>query len=398
MEQRRLGLIRKPVICVKNHLLDQFRDEFLWAYPQARVLCADTDALEGDGRRQFIARCAAESPDAIIMTRGAFEAIPLTREGHEAYLDYMKQMFTVHAASVADSVADQETLLAEFEQKLRDYFDPGAQEDDDKEQHEEQGRARRKRKVEQDPGMCWEQMGIDYICVDESQDFNNLWVPSSEPGMGIGFVHRSIDLEMKLHAIRRRYGSRAGALATGTPVTNKIAQFYVLQRYLRPERLAKAGFAGYAPWAATYTEPEQRLEMKAGGGFGLVTRMRLINFPELLLDLHYFGDFKDADDIGLQRPAIRGGKAEIRGIPAVTELTAYQGTLPERYGKAKGGRKRKGDDTVVAVIGDGFRAAQDLRLVKAYHGEKPALTDEPQKIDHIADDVYGEWLAHRDDT
>ena len=133
--------------------------------------------------------------------------------------------------------------------------------------------------------------------------------------MAIDFVHRSIDLEMKLHATRRRYGSRVCTLATGTPVTNKIPQFYVLQRYLRPERLKKAGFAGYAPWAATYTEPEQRLEMKADGGFGLVTRMRLINFPELLLDLHYFGDFKDADDIGMQRPAIRGGKPEIRGFP-----------------------------------------------------------------------------------
>ena len=102
MEQKRLGLIRKPVICVKNHLLDQFRDEFLWAYPQARIMCADTDDLAGDGRRQFIARCAAENPDAIIMTRGAFESIPLTPEGHEAYLDYMKQMFAVHAEAVTE--------------------------------------------------------------------------------------------------------------------------------------------------------------------------------------------------------------------------------------------------------------------------------------------------------
>ena len=124
MEQKRLGLIRKPVICVKNHLLDQFRDEFLWAYPQARILCADTYDLEGEGRRQFIARCAAENPDAIIMTRGAFESIPLTPEGHEAYLDYMKQMFAVHAEAVTESVKDEETLLAEFEQRLRAYFDP----------------------------------------------------------------------------------------------------------------------------------------------------------------------------------------------------------------------------------------------------------------------------------
>ena len=396
MEQKRLGLIRKPVICVKNHLLDQFRDEFLWAYPQARILCAGTDDLDGEGRRQFIARCAAENPDAIIMTRGAFESIPLTPEGHEAYLDYMKQMFAVHAEAVTNTVKDEETLLAEFEQRLRAYFDPDAQQDDEEEG--EPDRKRGKRKVEQDPAVCWEQMGADYICVDESQDFNNLWVPSYEPGMAINFVHRSIDLEMKLHATRARYGSRVCTLATGTPVTNKIPQFYVLQRYLRPERLQKAGFAGYAPWAATYTEPEQRLEMKADGGFGLVTRMRLINFPELLLDLHYFGDFKDAGDIGMQRPAIRGGKPEIRGVPAVPELTEYQATLPERYNKAKGGKKRKGDDTVVSVIGDGFRAAQDLRLVKARHGVPPRMTDEPQKIDRIADDVYAEWLAHRDDA
>ena len=243
MEQKRLGLIRKPVICVKNHLLDQFRDEFLWAYPQARILCADTSDLEGEGRRLFIARCAAENPDAIIMTRGAFESIPLTPEGHEAYLDYMKQMFAVHAEAVTESVKDEETLLAEFEQRLRAYFDPDFQEDEDEDQ-DGPDRKPRKRKVEQDPAMCWEQMGIDYVCVDESQDFNNLWVPSDEPGMAIGFTHRAIDLEMKLHAIRRRYGSRAGALATGTPVTNKIAQFYVLQRYLRPERLQAAGFAG----------------------------------------------------------------------------------------------------------------------------------------------------------
>jgi N12 class adenine-specific DNA methylase len=397
MEQKRLGLIRKPVICVKNHLLDQFRDEFLWAYPQARVLCADTGDLQGEGRRQFIARCASENPDAIIMTRGAFESIPLTPEGHEAYLDYMKQMFAVHAEAVADTVKEEETLLAEFEQRLRAYFDPDAQQDDDED--EEPDRKRGKRKVEQDPAVCWEQMGIDYICIDESQDYNNLWVPSDEPGMAIDFVHRSIDLEMKLHATRARYGSRVCTLATGTPVTNKIPQFYVLQRYLRPERLQKAGFAGFTPWAATYTEPEQRLEMKANGTFGMVTRMRLINVPELLLDLHYFGDFKDADDIGMKRPAIRGGKPEIRGVPAVTELLDYQATLPERYNKAKGGgKKHKGDDTVVAVLGDGFRAAQDLRLVKARHGAQPRMTDEPQKIDHIADDVYAEWLAHRDDV
>ena len=194
--------------------------------------------------------------------------------------------------------------------------------------------------------MCWEQTGADFICVDESQDFNNLWIPSDDPGMAIGFVHRSIDLEMKFHAIRRRYGSRAC-------LRHRNPRHQQDHPVLRPAAIPAARSGSRrraspadAPWAATYSEAEQRLEMKADGGFSLVARMRLINFPELLLDLHYFGDFKDADDIGLKRPAIRGGKPEIRGNPAVTELVDYQShpsrAVPRGQGRQKGEGRRHG--------------------------------------------------------
>ena len=201
-------------------------------------MCADSDDLKGDGRRNFIARGAAENPDAIIMTQRGFETIPLTREGHEAYLAYMKEMFQVQAEADTDSVKDQVTMLTEFEEKLRAYFDPDADpardEDDDQEQRGRAKKKKAKRRIEQDPGLCWEQLGADYIVVDESQDFNNLWVPSAEPGMAIGFTHRAIDLEMKLHATRARYGNRVATFATGTAVTNKIPQFYVLLRLPGP--------------------------------------------------------------------------------------------------------------------------------------------------------------------
>ena len=190
MEQKRLGLIRKPVFVVKNHLLEQFRDEFLWAYPQAQVMCADSPDLAGDGRRHFVARAAAENPDAIIMTQRGFETIPLTPAGHQAYLDYMEDMYQVHAESETDSVKDQETMLHEFSQRLRAYFDPeyAKGEDDEEETAAEAGKKKAKKRVEQDPAMCWEHIGADYIVTDESQDYGNLWVPSAEPGMGIGFV------------------------------------------------------------------------------------------------------------------------------------------------------------------------------------------------------------------
>ena len=398
MEQKRLGLIRKPVFVVKNHLLEQFADEFLWAYPQAQVMCADSPDLAGDGRRQFVARAAAENPDAIIMTQRGFETIPLTPAGHQAYLDYMEDMYQVHAESETDSVKDQETMLEEFSQRLRAYFDPeyAKGEDEEEKTAAEGGKRKAKKRVEQDPAMCWEHIGADYIVTDESQDYGNLWVPSSEPGMGIGFTHRAIDMHMKLQAVRARHGSRVGTFASGTAVTNKIAQIYNLMVYLIPEQLQDAGFVGFAPWAATFTEAEQRLEMKADGGFGLVTRHRLINVQELLLMLHGFCDFKDAGDVGIPRPAIRGGKPEIKGIPGPPELYDWQATLPERYHEARKGRKKeKGDDTVVAVLGDGFRAGQDLRLVHPSHGAHPDPPSEPQKIDYIADDIIAEWRVQR---
>ena len=166
------------------------------------------------------------------MTQRGFESIPLTPQGHEAYLAYMKDMFEVHAESEKDSVKDQVTMITEFEEQLRAYFDPDfvpkkgkkahGDADDDAPGAEAKGKKKAKKRVEQDPLLCWEQLGADYILVDESQDFNNLWVPSAEPGMAIGLTHRAIDLEAKLFVSRARYVPRVTTFATGTPVTARF--------------------------------------------------------------------------------------------------------------------------------------------------------------------------------
>lgn len=398
MEQKRLGLIRKPVFVVKNNLLEQFRNEFIWAYPQARVLCADSPDLAGDGRRHFLARAAAETPDAIIMTQRGFEAIPLTPQGHRDYIAFMEDQYRAALDAKDTSVKDRETSMTELSEYLSAYFDPkyinAKKEADDA--RDGVTRQRSKSRVDQDPAVSWEHMGADAILADESQEYMNLFVPSDEPGMGIGFTHKAIDLHMKTWTMQRQHGERGLTFASGTAVTNKIAQYWNLYMFLRPGRLKEAGFDSFTTWAATFTETEQRLEMKADGTFGLVTRHKLINLPEFLADLHDFCDFKDADRVGIPRPGIRGGKPELNGNPGPPELYDYYKTLPPRYRAARTGKKHKGDDTVVTVLGDGFRAAQDLRLLGTpAHGPAPAPASEPQKLDYLADDIYQEWLAQR---
>ena len=87
MELRRLHLARKPAIIVPNHMLEQFSREFLQLYPQAKVLVTQREDLQADRRRQFVARCATGDWDAVIMSRSAFERIPISAEAQHAYLD-----------------------------------------------------------------------------------------------------------------------------------------------------------------------------------------------------------------------------------------------------------------------------------------------------------------------
>ena len=84
VELKRLGMVRKPVIVVPNHMLEQFSREFLQLYPQARVLAAGSDQLSKDNRRRFVARVASNDWDAVVMTRSAFERIPVSVRGRQA--------------------------------------------------------------------------------------------------------------------------------------------------------------------------------------------------------------------------------------------------------------------------------------------------------------------------
>lgn len=66
---------------------DQFSREWLQAYPQARILTCGTEDLVKDKRQLFVARAATGEWDAVIMSRSAFEKIPVSKDTEEAYLD-----------------------------------------------------------------------------------------------------------------------------------------------------------------------------------------------------------------------------------------------------------------------------------------------------------------------
>ncbi|RBM18128.1 helicase [Prauserella sp. PE36] len=383
MELRRLGLVRKPCVVVPNHMLEQFSREWAQLYPQAKLLAASTDDLAGPKRRQFVARCATGDYDAVIMTRGAFERIPMSTEAERDYLDreveaMRAQLERVQARSESPlGVKRMQAALQRTEERLKD-----------------------KLSKPRDPGLTFEATGIDYLVVDEAHGYKNLRTPSNIPGAAIDGSQRASDLDMKLHYLRERHGERVGTFATATPIANSITEAYVMQRYLRPDLLDAAGIEDFDSWAATFGESVTGIELSPdGSSFRMQTRFaKFRNVPELLRMWHVSADIKTAADLNLATPELAprasDGKREPEtiSVPASPELTDYITDLADRADRVRARLVEPHVDNMLKISSDGRAAALDLRLVD-YDGEI-----DNTKIHYVAERVAAIHAAHRDDV
>ena len=73
MESKRLGLCRKSLFAVPNHLVEQWASEFLRLYPAANILVTTKKDFEARNRKRFCARIATGDYDAVIMGHSQFE-------------------------------------------------------------------------------------------------------------------------------------------------------------------------------------------------------------------------------------------------------------------------------------------------------------------------------------
>ena len=73
--------ISKPCHVVPNHMLAQYTAEFVRLYPNAAVLMAAKEDLEGDRRRELVSRIATGDWDAVVITHSSFERIKMSLLG-----------------------------------------------------------------------------------------------------------------------------------------------------------------------------------------------------------------------------------------------------------------------------------------------------------------------------
>jgi N12 class adenine-specific DNA methylase len=395
MEMRRLGLVRKPAIVVPNHMLDQFSREFLQLYPQAKILAASINDLSADRRKLFVARAATDDWDAIILTRTAFLKLPVSKEEMKKYRENeTAPMREALKRAVREGTASQrkqsEKLILAHEEKLKARMDK-----------------------EKDKGITFEQTGIDYLVVDELHDYKNLTTVSNISDANISGSSRATDLHMKVEYLRRTHGGRCITGATATPIANSVTEAYVMQRYLRPDLLLKAGITDFDTWAGTFGETVTEIEMPPdGGNWRLKTRFaRFKNVPELLQMWHVAADVKTAVDLNLPTPefALRpGGKRgpETIVVEPTLETIRYMTRLGERADAVRSGLVEPSEDNMLKISSDGRAVALDARLLsRRYQNlsiDEPEplglfeLEKPPTKIDVAADKISEIWRESKD--
>ena len=376
MELKRLGLARKPMFSVPNHMLGQFSTELLTLYPGANILVAGKEDFESKNRKKLFSRIATGNWDAVIVTHSGFERIPLARETQERFFEEQLHELEMIKRQHADSsnrrlVKEIEKAKKRLEAKL-------------------QALAAEHKK---DNTLTFEELGVDRIFVDEAHYFKNLFYVTKMTriaGLPQTASERAFDMYLKVRHVQSLNGGGGVVFATGTPIANSMAEMFTMQRYLQPDALKKHNLHHFDSWAATFGEPVTAMELSPdGAGYRLNTRFaRFINVPELMQMFRQSADVQTAAMLNLPRPKLDGEKPAIRNAPATEELREFVQELAARAERLKTGRIDPREDNMLKITSEGRKAALDLRLMF------PSARDEPQaKVNQAVENIHQIWQA-----
>ncbi len=398
MEQQRLGLVQKPLIVVPNHLLGQFENEWLQAYPAANLLSADITRVNTPARRaEFFAQATASRWDAIIVSESAFGKLSVS---DATAVEFMQQEVEKFEGALAYArEAGDKLSVAEIEKKKL------------KLEQDVEKKLNAIKRSSDSSALTFEQLGIDYLVVDEAHAYKNLAVAAGgrTADLGSSGSNRATDMAMKIDWLRRNVSERCVTMATATPVANSMAEMFVMMRYLRPSVLADAGVDSFPAWVAQFARKEQTVEIKSTGKPTVMERFTTFqNVPELLRLWHAFADVKLAADLDLPVPLIAQREdGQRRAVTHEVELGPIMREFQERLDHRDAAIRQKmvspREDNPLVLADDGTTFALDDRLFNDERAQR-ALGDldtswiEERKIDVVARQVLKVYEETKDNV
>lgn len=398
MEMRRMGLIRKPLFAVPNHLVEQWAADFVRLYPSANILAVGKDDFSRDRRKMLFARIATGEWDAVIIAHSQLQRIAVPKSYQVEFL-YEQLSELESALHLLDSSDGHHRTVKRAEQK-RDQIKETI-----KAKLDDTGR-------DQDvPDMV--EMGVDTLVVDEAHAFKNLCFTTGKHNVaGIGNPEgsaKAFDLYLKTRYLASTQDGRGVFFLSGTPISNSLSEMFTIQRYLAHDDLVQRGIHHFDLWANTFAHETVEFELDSSGR-GLKPKTvlkRFSNVPEMMAIYRRIADtltlsqlkqlHKQATGEDWPIPGVVGGGPENVVVPAGEVLSGYidQVIIPrmQKVCGEKGRRPDPREDNMLRITNDARLAALDVRLRIANAADDPESKVNAALRNTL--DIYHEWTDRR---
>ena len=364
MENKRLGKANKPLLIVPNNITAQFKNDFYRLYPNANILYADEKSFETKKRKRFLSKIAQNDYDAIIMGQSQFDLLKISKErriesiGNEIQ-NIIDEMSELDKNEDRLTIKILERTKKSLEKNLEKLMDS-----------------------KEESILDFEQLGIDALYVDEAHLYKNLYFTTklrNIAGINQTASQKALNLKMKIDYIEEIGGKVT--FATGTPISNTMAEMYTMQRYLMGDLLREQGIYNFDSWQRIFASTETKLEISpAGNGFQLKTRFsNFRNIPELMNLYNSVADVVTTEMINLPVPK---HTKEVLEAETSEELAIEMTSFGKRAEACKNGKDPR-EDNMLKIVNEGRYAGLDIRHINEDYPDY-----EDSKVNLVVNKVY----------
>lgn len=312
MEMRRMGIAKKPMIVALKSTVSQIAREFKEAFPSARVLAPNDSDFQKENRKKFIANISLNDYDCVILSHEQYGMLPHTEEAEQAVISEQLQMLDNMIEYLYGTDQSQLTkrqikalevrrknLIAKMEKRMD-------------------------RKVDRE--FCFENLGVDYLFVDESHQFKSLpYVTSYQQIAGLADAkgsNRAVALLTGIRHLQKMHqGDKGVVFLSGTTITNSLVEIYNLLNCLRPREMQRLGMTTFDALASVFADHTSELEAGTTGEFRMKDRFRSFkNVPELSQLYAEIADVRNDTNLKLPKPALQSNTVIVPASDAISEI------------------------------------------------------------------------------
>lgn len=297
-EMKRLGTVHKPMILALKANVNQIKETYHKAYPNAKVLAPGENDFTPSKRKRLFHEIKNNNWDCIILTHDQFGKIPQSPE-------IQKQIFQAELDSVEKDLYTLKELGGEVSKRML------------------KGLEIRKNNLttklngvlhdieqKKDAGINFKDLGIDHLFVDEAHKFKNLTFTTRHDRVaGLGNMEgsqKALNMLFAVRTLQEKFNSDlCVTFLSGTPISNSLTEMYLLFKYLRPNEMRRQQIENFDAWAAVFARKSVDFEFSVTNEIIAKERFRhFIKVPELALFYNEITDYKTAKHIRLDKPEL----------------------------------------------------------------------------------------------